>query len=218
MPLIKSTVSDSLADFKLAVRPFYAGNADSKEIARRTITQGAALQQLKPVFGVGGLIGIVSVLVERFNSLFNFHASKKMTSAQIEDIAAELVLDFLDRKQTPVTLEEMAVFFDRAGRNEFINPKNGRPFIFDRIDKSVIYEMLDFYFEDEKEGRTAAVWSLQDEKEMKLREINAAPPMPRMTAQDDATPLDFEKWATEGRSHLTGKGLLDLHKKYGGNE
>lgn len=203
---------------KLALRHFYDGAEDRVEVSKRVLLQGSDLPDVAKLIGVPQLMALVSLMLYRFNGQFNFAPSKKMTSGQIEDLAADLVLEFTNRKGNQVRFEELAIFFDRAGKGEF-EKRNGVPFVFDRIDRQVVMEILDFYFETD---RTQAVWALEDEKEKAKRNQlgleGSAMVAPRTTApivldknQNDVTPKTI--WSL--KEHGAGKVWAELERKYG---
>lgn len=127
------------------------------ELTKLVFRQGAPIKPLIEAMGVVPVIAIVAAMIDRYCSQFN--VSKNMNQTQIEDLAADLVLGFKTRQGNSVMLEELAIFFDRAAKGEF--EKKGKKLVpFDRIDRGLIEEMLDVYFETD---RTQAVWAIEDE-------------------------------------------------------
>lgn len=158
---------------------------------------GLSLKIAVDSMGMGHTIALVAIMIKNFCASFN--VSKNMTQSQIEDYAADLVLDYYKNDHTPIPwrVEEYAIFFDRAAKGEF-KQKNGNSFIFDHIDRDVIENMFSVYMPE----RTAARWKIEDELEEKKR---FQVPAPRMSGNE------FE-YDDNGKAHLKGPTVFDLQK------
>jgi hypothetical protein len=188
---------------------FYSKNRDTLSLSKAVILEGAGLKPLLETFGFIPVYSLIAAMIDNYCSKFN--VLRNMTQSQIEDLAADLTLDFKKREGTDITLEELTIFFDRAAKGEFI--RNGKKLVpFDRIDRGLIEDLLDFYFETD---RTAAVWNVQDERENKIKEaqLTAKAEQEARNAAADA-PKSIDE-LIKGKSHLTAKGLKELHEKYG---
>lgn len=190
---------------------FYSRATDPLELSKLVIKEGTPLKPLIETLGVIAITSIIAAMIDGYCQQFNI--SKNMTQRQIEDLALDLCLNFKVRKGNSVMLEELAVFFDRAGKGEF--SRNGKKLVpFDRIDRQIIEDMMDVYFEEE---RTAAIWALHDEREALKR--GTIEDTPRLTDAPEAAPLPFKdiylNMAGEGPKFALAKLMNELHQKYG---
>lgn len=214
MPLIKSLATNDTVGLKLMLRTnFYAKATTPEELGILVFKQGTTFPEISKEVGTKRTVYIVFCLIQNFCNQYNLGAGKNMNFQQVIDLATDITTGFIDRKGNAVRLEEMAIFFDKAGKGEY-KRKNGQPFIFDRIDRQVIEEMLERYFETD---RTAAVWALEDAQNNAWKERQAPEPDPlaRMIADDDAPTVG------DLYTRLAGKpGAISLQKlkeKYLGN-
>lgn len=221
LPLIKSLAASDHLGAKLALQPLYDKSSDRLELSKNVLKDGVNLPEVVKVIGIPATMSVVALMVQRFCQQFN--VSKNMSASQVEDFAADLVLEFNNRKGNQVRLEELAIFFDRAGKGEFTR-KDGRPFIFDRIDRGVLEEMMDHYFTND---RTAAVWAIEDEKEAAKRNQlggdEVAQIFPRSSPAtvfdkdgNEITPKNIYDLAGTGSRFAIAKTLKELGEKYGG--
>jgi hypothetical protein len=205
MPLIKHLANNDTVSLKLVLRDnFYKKANNAAELGILVFREGTTFPELATGVGTKKTIFAVVCLIQNFCNQFNFGSGKNMNVQQVVDFATDLTTSFIDRKGNAVRFEEIAIFFDRAGKNEF-KKKNGQPFIFDRIDRLVIEEMMDHYFETD---RTAAVWALEDQKRNRERlQLESPEPVARMTADEYALTVG------DIYTRLAGKpGALKLQK------
>lgn len=199
-------------EHKLALAKFYEqSQGDRLELSKLAIRQGSIIPDVVKSFGLSTAMSLMALLIQKFCNQFNVRYN--MTPGQIVDLAADLVVDFNNRKGNQVRLEELAIFFDRAAKNEFTK-KNGASFVFDHIDRAVIEEMMDVYFETD---RTAAVWAIEDEKRISPQgEIipRVTPPMELDKYGNDITPKNIYDLAGNGEIAKT-KFFQQLKEKYG---
>lgn len=114
--------------------------------------QGLKLQTLVDTYDNRAVISIVSMLIKKFCSQFNLQ--KNMTDKQCTDLATEIVLEEAHKWR----IEELVLFFDRAGKGDYGRPGDGMPY--ERIDKAVIESLMDKYFATD---RSHAVWRIEDD-------------------------------------------------------
>lgn len=193
---------------------FYSRATDAVALSKLVIQEGTPIKPLIQHLGVIAITSLIAAMIDGYCQQFNI--SKNMSQRQIEDLALDLCLNFKDRKGNSVMLEELAVFFDRAGKGEFY--RNGKKLVpFDRIDRQIIEEMMDVYFEEE---RTAAIWALQDEKEALKR--GTIEDSPRISEGAETDPVPFKdiylNMAGTGPKFALAKLMNELHKKYGEDE
>jgi hypothetical protein len=125
IPLIQNMAIGTGAGLKMILsETFYRGNPDGRSIAIATLKNGTPVKQLFQELGAVKSIFLLGEMIRNYCAQFN--VSKNMTPEQIESLAADLYLDFKDRPGNSVMLEELAVFFDRAIRGEFYDPKTGK--------------------------------------------------------------------------------------------
>jgi hypothetical protein len=202
---------------------FYKGNPDGKSVAIATIRKGVPIKSVSTDLGPVKTIFLITEIIRRYCSQFN--VNKNMTPDQIEDLAGELYLMFVDRLGNSVMLEELITVFDRAARGDFLNQQGKKIIPFDRIDRTLIEEFLDVYFETD---RTQAIWQLEDDKrnamENQLNEKYGGAPVqhPRETPLivldkqgNDVTPKNIYDLAGTGAKFTMAKTLKQLHEKYG---
>lgn len=202
MPLIKHLANNDTVSLKLVLREnFYKKTNNAAELGILVFKEGTTFPELATGVGTKKTIFAVVCLIQNFCNQFNFGSGKNMNVQQVVDFATDLTTSFIDRKGNAVRFEEIAIFFDRAGKNEF-KKKNGQPFIFDRIDRLVIEEMMDHYFETD---RTAAVWALEDARNNRARQHLELPPV-NANGEEPATIKDVY-------TKLAGQpGAITLHK------
>lgn len=217
---MKSLAAGKNTDLKLILHEnFYKGKDNGAEVALAVIKTGAPVKVLAAELGAVKTIYLLSEIVRRYCSQFN--VSKNMTPDQIEDLAAEMYLDFKDRKGNSVMLEELIIVFDRAAKGEFCDPDTGKKIVpFDRIDRGLIESFLDVYFETD---RTAAIWQIEDERE-KLKRLKPPPGEDfRLSNEGGAaepTPLKdiYSNLAGKPGALPLAKLMKDMEQKYGGDD
>jgi hypothetical protein len=217
MPLVKALAKNDSLGFKLVLREnFYKRASNSVELVKLVFNEGTTFQELAAGVGTKPTILALTCLIQNFCSQFNFGPNKNMTVSQAVDLAADLATSFIDRKGNAVRFEEIAIFFDKAGKNEF-KKKNGQPFIFDRIDRLVIEEMMDHYFETD---RTHGVWALEDEKAARARQHLDLPRISQGTGDDEFKPIDeiFTTYAGQPGTLALKKLINEAAEKYGSND
>lgn len=191
---------------------YYSKASTPVELGMLVFKEGTTFPEIAKEVGTKKTVYIVFCLIQNFCNQFNLNPGKNMNFQQVLDLATDIATSFIDRKGNQVRLEEMAIFFDKAGKGEY-KRKNGQPFIFDRIDRQVIEEMMDHYFEND---RTATVWALEDERNNRFKELPAIEEAPRMLPEDDAPTVG------DLYTRLAGKPgaikLAKLGEKYLGNE
>lgn len=189
---------------------FYKPFPDPLDLGVAVLKKGSPFPEVVRTLGMAKTVFIVAVMIDNFCKQFNLGQGKNMNQGQIEDLAGILVMDFTDRKGNAVMLEELAIFFDKAPT---MKRKDGKPFIFDRIDRLVIEEMLDFYFEND---RTQAVWKIEDDLK-RLRTIEGPEPLARLTPEDDAPTVGdfYTKMAGKPGALKLTKLINEGLKKYG---
>ena len=209
--LIKSLATGDNLGHKLALQQLYEISPSRLDLSKNTILQGSNMPAIVQTFGLPLTMALVALLIQNFCNQFNVKAN--MTVGQIQDLAADLVLDFKDRRGNQVRLEELAIFFDRAAKGEF-RKKDGTAFIFDRIDRSVIEGMMDVYFEND---RTQAIWAIEDDKRVQPAGAvlpRSTPPILLDKQGNDITPRNiYDLAGTPIVAHA--KFMADMEKKYG---
>ena len=217
--MVSLAKGDTLGAKIVLAELYKEAGGDRHELAKITIQKGVNLPEIANLIGIPPTMSLIAIMIENFCSQFNFGPGKNMNRRQMEDLAADIVLDFTNRKGNQVRLEEMAVFFDRASKGEFTKP-GGKSFIFDRIDRAVIEEIMDHYFEND---RTKAIHAIEDEKNAsripadQIIHPRETPPIQLDKSGKDITPKNIYDLAGTGRFG-TVKALKELEKKYGGTD
>lgn len=211
---MKSLAAGKRTEFKLILHEnFYKGNHGGREIALATIKKGTPFKELARELGAVKTIFLISEIIRNYCSQFN--VSKNMTPDQIEDYAAEIFLDFRDRVGNSVMLEEIVIAFDRAAKGEFCDPRTGKKLIpFDRIDRTLLDQFLDVYFEQD---RDKAIQAIEDERNNKARTPDGED-LPRML-QAGAAPVSitdiYTSLAGQPDKLKLAKLLKEMEEKYG---
>lgn len=167
-------------------------------LSLQVLKTGTPFKIIARELGAVKSIFLISEVLRNYCGQFN--VSKNMTPDQIEDYAAEMYLDFKDRNGNSVMLEEIIIVFDRAAKGGFSDPKTGKKIVpFDRIDRTLLDQILDVYFEVD---RTQAIHAIEDQLNDKRR----------TPADDDAKRLEgatFPEGTTIGDIYTTLAGQPD---------
>lgn len=172
---------------------------------------GTTLSELCKQVGKGETITVVAIMLRNFCAQYN--VSKNMTQSQIEDYAADLVLDYAERRgvsdhlppeMEAWKLEEYAIFFDRAGKGDFGVP-------FDRIDRGVIEQMFEQYMAE----RNAARWELEQEEVTRRWQTPNIHPRVSEYLPEEKRARTINDLTTNSEKNAILDPLAQLRAKYG---
>jgi hypothetical protein len=191
---------------------FLKPGKDGQGIALLAIRRGTPFKEIAKELGPVKTIFLISEIIRNYCRQYN--VSKNMTPDQIEDYAAECYLDFTDRSGNSVMIEEIIIVFERAAAGQLCHRTTKKPLVpFDRIDRTILDEILDTYFETD---RTKAVWAIEDEKRER---IEKTPPELRLANEGGtAEPETIGEIYTKLAGKPGAISLQKLHEKYGSND
>lgn len=169
LPLLQDLAAKAGRSKIILYENFYSRADDAQGVALLALKEGTPVKALIQVMGLLPITAVIGAMIDGYCQQFN--VSKNMTARQIEDLAIDLATMFNNRKGNSVMLEELAIFFDRLGKGDFVDASGKKLIPFDRIDRGLIEAAMDIYFETD---RTQAVWKMEDEKRIKMQEVPPA--------------------------------------------